>query len=642
MRLPATQEEFFEMLGLLEQEIQQGQAEVALETLDLITREPGAEVFTGFCQAIRGKALHALRRLAEASDAYERALAGLTMRDALPVVASTLNNLGIALWDRGHAGAAQERFEEALRVYRGLAVDSPNLFNPYLGMVLNNLGNALNVRGQTAQAQEVYGESLKFRMALAAESPQKYKPDLAMTLNNLGNALMDRGQIVEAQKHYERALTIYEEWTTNHGPEFNPYLAMSLNNLGMALRGRGRMAEAIQMFERALAIRESLAASNPKDFNSDLASTLNNLGIAFAYQGQAAEAEVRLRKALALYQSLATMDPGASEPDVAMTLLNLGNALRGQGRHAEAKRCFKEALVLFRQFARAEPRAFKPRVAMTLLGLANVLSDQGLCLHQRAQQVDSRSNESIPEPWSERVRECLTRANEIYGQALRAFLNLAEEDPRAFSLNVAKTLYSQGRLLNRVGKHFQAEQVERAAAKAALGVLATVHSLTEQEESLTRLVGARTEAAYALACLGRPGEAWAESRMARTAFRTLLTDDPEVRDLKLEVERLDQRIKLKLTDVRALERLLQSWGEETEFGGRTGTAARQAAEADLQSANESGQKMVAARKGLENRLVQMVEANFQARDGVARVLDLREQRRPMGTAAHNRRQGGVT
>ena len=353
MRLPRSDEEFFALLGQLEQEIQQGQAEVALETLGLLERALGDQPAASFVYALQGRAHQERRRLAESCEAYEQALAGFRALGATPLVATTLNNLGNALSDRGRTAEAQERYEEALRLYRALAEEDPRAFNPVLASTLNNLGNALRGRGRTAEAQERYEEALRLRRALAEEDPRAFNPDVAMTLNNLGKSM------------------------------------------------------------------------------------------------------------------------------------------------------------------------------------------------------------------------------------------------------------------NRTGSHGRAAVLERKAAATSLAVLATVHTLTEQEESLTRLVEARTEAAYALACLRRPGEAWAESRMARTAFRTLLTDDPAVRDLKLEVERLDQRIKLELTEVRALEGLLRSSDEENALLRGNGWQSRDEAVASLNTKQNELAELVLKRNAHEANLVKVLHARLE-------------------------------
>src|SRR5882672_8500232 len=145
---------------------------------------------------------------AKAREGYEKTLTLARQASDRARVAWTLNNLGILNADENRKDEARKAYEEALAVYRALAVQNPDVYRPYLAGTLNNLGNLNADENRKAEARKAYEEALAVYRALAVQNPDVYRPDLAWTLHNLGALNADENRKAEARKIYEEALAI--------------------------------------------------------------------------------------------------------------------------------------------------------------------------------------------------------------------------------------------------------------------------------------------------------------------------------------------------------------------------------------------------------------------------------------------------
>ena len=246
----------------------------------------------------------------------------------------------------------------ALPLCRKLMEPQPAIFEPILAMTLNNLGIALRDLGDRNGARQAHAEALAVRRRLAEANPAAFAPDLAMTLNNLGTVLSELGERAQARQAFEEALAIYRKLAEAEPAAFEPYVATTLNNLGVVLRALRDLDGARHAYEEALAIRRKLAEAEPAAFEPDVAMTLNNLGTVLAGLGEPPHAREAFAEALAIYRKLAKAEPAAFEPDVAMTVSNLGTVLRDLDEWAQARQAFEEALEIYTRYANAEPGAF--------------------------------------------------------------------------------------------------------------------------------------------------------------------------------------------------------------------------------------------------------------------------------------------
>ena len=137
----------------------------------------------------------------------------------LPDHASSLNNLGTAIWRQGRVHEAEEHYRRAL-------VDDPNDY-----AILNNLGNVLWEQRRLDEAVEW------FRPAVAL------RPNSPVVLMNLGVTLSDLGAFDEALGFIRESLRLLPDSPESHV------------NLGNTLARQGNLDDALACYEHALRLR---------------------------------------------------------------------------------------------------------------------------------------------------------------------------------------------------------------------------------------------------------------------------------------------------------------------------------------------------------------------------------------------------
>jgi tetratricopeptide (TPR) repeat protein len=158
---------------------------------------------------------HAAQLLAQGeyadSERHFQAVLGL-----LPGHASTLNNLGTAIWRQG-------RIHEAEVCYRQAATRDPADF-----AILNNLGNILREQGRLDEAEQWLRNAVSLR------------PDSPVALMHLGVVLSDLGAFDEALGFIRESLHLMPNSPPSHV------------NLGNTLARQGNLDEALVCYENAL------------------------------------------------------------------------------------------------------------------------------------------------------------------------------------------------------------------------------------------------------------------------------------------------------------------------------------------------------------------------------------------------------
>jgi tetratricopeptide (TPR) repeat protein len=237
-----------------------------------------------------GNALYQKGHVDDAVAHYQKALG------IYPNYAQAHNNLGAALIQKGGVDDAVAHYQKALEVY-------PNYPEAH-----SNLGLALYQKGQVDDAVAHYQKALEIN------------PNYPGAHNNLGNALLRKGQVDAAVAHYQKAL------------EINPNYPEAHNNLGNALFQKGQLDEAISQFQKAVQI------------NPNSPEVYNNLGNALYQKGQ-------VDVAVAHYQKALEINPNSPE-----THYNLGHALVQEGQLDPAIAQFQEVLRLKPDFSLAQDK----------------------------------------------------------------------------------------------------------------------------------------------------------------------------------------------------------------------------------------------------------------------------------------------
>jgi tetratricopeptide (TPR) repeat protein len=126
---------------------------------------------------------------------------------------------------RADALQALGRFDEAVLVYRNIAVKQPDDADAF-----NNIGMVYGKQGRREEALTAFRQSLTI------------KPDQAQAHSNMGRVLMELNRVPEAVQEFSKAL------------EYDKNNIAALNNLGVALFQQGNYAAAAAEFSDALRI----------------------------------------------------------------------------------------------------------------------------------------------------------------------------------------------------------------------------------------------------------------------------------------------------------------------------------------------------------------------------------------------------
>ncbi len=275
---------------------------------------------------VRGTALRALGRVAEAESALRQVVA------AVPDRAENRHALGALLADRGDLAEARRHLRRA----RELAPDSQAIRSDLIA-VLRGLGDSEGLREAiVAYDERRRRERLNQMAAKAAE-----RAGVFLGQGRAGEALREYAQGLgytpeDASLHYGEALAHAalgqpEERVSSlkRAIAIDPEHSDALNELGLAYVSGGRPSDAEVTFKRAI------------EANSNLAAARGNLGVLYVGQGRFAEGEHVLRRAV------------EDVPSSAPMRVNHALALAGLGRLSEALTAAKAA----RAIDPAEPKA---------------------------------------------------------------------------------------------------------------------------------------------------------------------------------------------------------------------------------------------------------------------------------------------
>ncbi len=317
---------------------------------------------------------HRAWRLGDAETAHEavdRIVAWWVERDGAESsrLATQLNDLGVALKERGDYAGARTLYERSVTVLE--AVHGPD--DPMVALSLSNLGNLLKELGDYDGARSLYERSLSIRET--AHGPEHL--EMAYSFNELGNLHSDLGDFAKGRSMHERALAIREAAL---GPEHKD-VATSLHNLANLFGQLGDYARARPLYERAQAIWEATLGPNHLrvatslssqagllddlgDFagarslhervlaireealgpgHPSVATSLENLAIVLQRLGDLSGAQPLFERALAIREAVY----GSEHPSVVRTCTNLGVLLRDLGHYAQARSLLERSLATF-------------------------------------------------------------------------------------------------------------------------------------------------------------------------------------------------------------------------------------------------------------------------------------------------------
>ena len=305
-------------------------------------------------------------------------LAGLHESSAQEERARILNNLSVWQSTLGQREAALAPAQEAVDLYRQLALARPEAVRPDLARSLNNLGNMQSDLGQREAALASTQEAVDLRREMAQARPEAFLPGLAMSLSNLGCWHSELGQRKAALASTQEAVGLYRKLAEARPEAFLPDLAGSLHNLGKVQSELGQREAALASTQEAVDIRRKLTQARPEAFLPDLAMSLHNLGTMQSALEQSAAALASAQGAINLYRKLAQARPEAFLPYLAGSLHNLGIWQSELGQREAALASTQEALDAIWPFFLYLPTAFEHNTGIVLDALRKRLAALGL------------------------------------------------------------------------------------------------------------------------------------------------------------------------------------------------------------------------------------------------------------------------
>jgi serine/threonine protein kinase/Flp pilus assembly protein TadD len=257
------------------------------------------------------------------AERIERELAGEpgVQAEMLTVIGQIYERLG--LHDK-----AQPILEKA--VTTGRRAFGPE--NEHVATSLNNLGVSLREKGDSTASAPILEQALAIRRKVLGNEHK----DVAVTLVELADVYTDQGFDEKAEPLFRESLTIRRKVL----PPEDPHLGASLNDLALLLRRKGDLAGAESMFREALEIfRRARGETHPF-----VASLLGNLALVVADRRDFRTAESLFREQLAIERKTL----GQQHPSIGNTFINLSRPLLEQGKYDEAASAADEGLCITR------------------------------------------------------------------------------------------------------------------------------------------------------------------------------------------------------------------------------------------------------------------------------------------------------
>lgn len=210
----------------------------------------------------------------------------------MPVGAS-LSNLAVVLTQAGHYAEAEDRFREALAIWRAIFTqDHWRTMND-----LRNLGIVLQLQGKYEEGLPYLQEAVAVNQRLfGADSPQ-----VGYLKGQVGVLLLHVDRPEAAYRHVEEALRLIEA-----SADVLPasMLADTQQRMGQVLLERRAFEAAAAYFREALAYRRRVLPEG----DAKVAEAQCGLGTALAAQGAVEEAVLLLRDAVPLYAAWGQAD----------------------------------------------------------------------------------------------------------------------------------------------------------------------------------------------------------------------------------------------------------------------------------------------------------------------------------------------
>lgn len=313
---------------------------------------------------------------------------------------------------------------------------------------------------ESHSAKEAYEEALAIYRQLAIEQYDLFQPDVFHTLNCLGNVLLTLHQFEDAKNAYAEAIVGYRKLIATHSATYSSSLAIILRNIGQVFYALQDLDSTRGVYEEAANLYQQLSREHWDDHVQNYATCLNDLFIVLVNLGQWENASVTLQELVGLNRRLAEAAPGIYIPKLTESLYNLGTASHKAWKLQASCEAYKEAVASCRQFLKVNPEIYLKYFVGSLCGLGNVYRDlkEFDLSHKTLDEALAVCNEfadTHPEIITHlRARTLeesgttlsdlkqLEKAMQAYEEASVIYKKLAAVQPENYQLNVAMALNS--------------------------------------------------------------------------------------------------------------------------------------------------------------------------------------------------------
>jgi tetratricopeptide (TPR) repeat protein len=268
----------------------------------------------------------------------------------------------------GLGAESLEAARECVALYRNVAADKPNSFNPELAEALDNLSSCLSGCGHRAEAIKAASECAGVYRTLATREPRVFRPKLAEALQSIFRCASRIDQQPMAIAAARESVALYGDLARESPSEFDEKLAVAIDALIHGLSAHSDFKTALEVARVPLIV--GFAVDTSHVFNRRLGAVLNS----FLWRLTGEERLEAQRRQVAVYRQLAGARPHVYTVQFAEALESLRDWSNDGEEVLEAGR---GCVILYRDLARDTPGVFDSRLAVVLSGLCMRLSQFG-------------------------------------------------------------------------------------------------------------------------------------------------------------------------------------------------------------------------------------------------------------------------
>jgi tetratricopeptide (TPR) repeat protein len=338
-------------------------------------REKQAESLIGFMLGDLQKKLETVNRLDILNDVADKAMDYFAdsrdaeaTNDSLAEYAQALQKIGRVREEQGKLDAANEAFNQSLRLMQRLVASDPS--NPAWKIALADsyswLGMVAWDRGDLGEANRQFRATIPLVTRVIAEHPenQDWAKRLAGLHNNIGHVQQARGEFVSAGQEYRTVLSLNEKMIANaaegsaESHRARMKMALAYGDLGVVAYAMGSVGEAENNRRRSLAIWLDLARESPQDMSVQeyLAEAYFNHAESLSAQGAVVDAAAALENALTISKRRLAEDPTSKDAQGAVAAYSRALAKRRllDGELAKAQALCGTAVSMYKSLAAAQ------------------------------------------------------------------------------------------------------------------------------------------------------------------------------------------------------------------------------------------------------------------------------------------------